>query len=375
MSAELELPAAATDAQRQARRLNELQDAEEAASRRDGRRDPFDEALARRAPAAAPPSSEGGLPAHLWILLVGAGLLLAVGVYQLGIGVGEGAAERDAGPGGAALPSPLSPVGGGGDGGGGGGGGAATPSVAEDDEDGAAAFSRERLVRTRKSARDLITLLHDYYGGEDRARAMLAGSWQAPWALRDDDDGRDERRGDDAAGAAAPDAPGARAKAGKEGETRRRRRRRRRFLGKNKDRVKAGVVLDDPDRMTPTELEAHRRRARHRTSKVVATLARALLDPDRDTFVIGTIGSSVAAGHDNCHYDAYEGQLERTLAPVFEAAGMTAVVENAGEGGGCGDTHKVRGVRAAGRWGCRRRASQCVGPARRRVAIHVTHQC
>ena len=69
-------------------------------------------------------------------------------------------------------------------------------------------------------------------------------------------------------------------------------------------------------------------------------MARALLDPYCSQFVIGTIGSSVAAGHDNFHYDSYESQLERTLTPVFLAAGMVAEVKNAGEGGGCRDTHQ-----------------------------------
>ena len=46
------------------------------------------------------------------------------------------------------------------------------------------------------------------------------------------------------------------------------------------------------------------------------------------------------AGHDNCNYDSYEKQLERTLKPVWEAAGLTVTVRNAGEGGGCGDSHQ-----------------------------------
>lgn len=69
-------------------------------------------------------------------------------------------------------------------------------------------------------------------------------------------------------------------------------------------------------------------------------MARALLNPHQDKFIIGTIGSSVAAGHDNCEYDAYENQLQRTIAPVFAAAQMEAEVQNAGEGGGCGDSHQ-----------------------------------
>ena len=60
----------------------------------------------------------------------------------------------------------------------------------------------------------------------------------------------------------------------------------------------------------------------------------------KDTFVIGVIGSSVAAGHDNCNYDSYEKQLERTLQPIFEAYGKKVEVRNAGEGGGCGDSYK-----------------------------------
>ena len=39
------------------------------------------------------------------------------------------------------------------------------------------------------------------------------------------------------------------------------------------------------------------------------------------------------------HYDSYENQLERTLGPVWEAAGMKLVTQNAGEGGGCGDSY------------------------------------
>jgi len=60
----------------------------------------------------------------------------------------------------------------------------------------------------------------------------------------------------------------------------------------------------------------------------------------KDTFVIGVIGSSVAAGHDNCNYDSYERQLERTLQPIFEFYGKTVEVRNAGEGGGCGDSYR-----------------------------------
>ena len=72
--------------------------------------------------------------------------------------------------------------------------------------------------------------------------------------------------------------------------------------------------------------------------KIVDTMIRALVTKDQREFIIGTIGSSVAAGHDNCNYDSYENQLQRTLSPVWEAADMKFTVQNAGEGGGCGDS-------------------------------------
>ena len=81
---------------------------------------------------------------------------------------------------------------------------------------------------------------------------------------------------------------------------------------------------DDPDKVIMKD-------------KIVDTIARALVTSDQKEFIIGTIGSSVAAGHDNCNYDSYERQMERTFGPVWEAAGMKLVCQNAGEGGGCGD--------------------------------------
>lgn len=61
---------------------------------------------------------------------------------------------------------------------------------------------------------------------------------------------------------------------------------------------------------------------------------------NKKTFKIGVIGSSVAAGHDNCNYDSYERQLERLLKPVFDALEIEFAIQNAGEGGGCGDSHR-----------------------------------
>ena len=58
------------------------------------------------------------------------------------------------------------------------------------------------------------------------------------------------------------------------------------------------------------------------------------------SYVIGVLGSSVAAGHDNCNFDSYERQLERTFQPVMAKAGAEFTVRNAGQGGGCGDDYK-----------------------------------
>ena len=74
------------------------------------------------------------------------------------------------------------------------------------------------------------------------------------------------------------------------------------------------------------------------TSRGLQRLASHMVEKDR--FVIGVIGSSVAAGHDNCNYDSYERQLERTLTPLFARYGKTVEVRNAGQGGGCGDSYQ-----------------------------------
>ncbi|MBT4519666.1 MAG: hypothetical protein HOC23_06650 [Halieaceae bacterium] len=58
----------------------------------------------------------------------------------------------------------------------------------------------------------------------------------------------------------------------------------------------------------------------------------------QDPLVIGTIGSSVVAGFDNCRYDCYQQQLQRTLGPVLATAGSRLEVRNSGQGGTCGDS-------------------------------------
>lgn len=69
---------------------------------------------------------------------------------------------------------------------------------------------------------------------------------------------------------------------------------------------------------------------------LAAKFARAIVW--QEPLIIGTIGSSVAAGHDNCRFDCYQQQLERLLGPLLARAGVTLEVRNTGQGGDCGDS-------------------------------------
>lgn len=68
------------------------------------------------------------------------------------------------------------------------------------------------------------------------------------------------------------------------------------------------------------------------TNKLVDTMTRAIVTEDQTEFIIGIIGSSVAGGNGNCHYDNYPNQLDRTLSSMWEAAGMKLVIQNTGNG-------------------------------------------
>lgn len=94
--------------------------------------------------------------------------------------------------------------------------------------------------------------------------------------------------------------------------------------------------IDDWNFDAPENATSHR----ERNAKMIDTMARALVTDEQKEFIIGTIGSSVAAGHDNCGYDSYENQLMRTWGPLWKSAGMEFVHQNAGEGGGCGDSYQ-----------------------------------
>ena len=134
-------------------------------------------------------------------------------------------------------------------------------------------FTIERLKATREAAQNLLSMLEQYYNGVEQSKNMMLDSWLVPW---------------------------------------------------NFDKQTNDTEKIDTDKIVMKD-------------KIVDTMARALVTNDQKEFIIGTIGSSVAAGHDNCNFDSYERQMERTFGPVWEAAGMKLVCENAGEGGGCGD--------------------------------------
>ena len=72
------------------------------------------------------------------------------------------------------------------------------------------------------------------------------------------------------------------------------------YFGKDKARkMLMEPWLDSWDfEATPDQAEKH-----DRASKLVDTMARALVTDEQTTFLMGGIGSSVMAGHDNCHYD------------------------------------------------------------------------
>lgn len=254
-------------------------------------------------------------------------------------------------------------------------------------------FTKRHLDDTRAAATELIELLNDYYGGKYKAREMLVNNWLAPWQLEDgfaplddatldengeryvdpDDDDDDawyhrddddyvfhEQDYDDIVGNAREENRPltarergkiekrakkkteklAAAAAAKNGGGRGRELDSDRELGNKAKGLEEGKRIVNVEDMDDGQLKRYHHHRRQRTTKLVQTMARALLNPRQSGFTIGTIGSSVAAGHDNCHYDSYEAQMERALSPIFSRADMFFVVQNAGEGGACGDDHR-----------------------------------
>ena len=133
------------------------------------------------------------------------------------------------------------------------------------------AFTPTLLIETRKASKELIDLLQNYYGGEEKAKDMMMRSWQAGWELDVDlflggqgseDDVQDATTGDD-------DDSG------------------NRELKKGKATKE---VYNDPGKMTDEEKKRHHMSKRERVTKLISTMARALLNPNQSNFMIGTIG-------------------------------------------------------------------------------------
>lgn len=303
------MSSAAADQREQAQRLNDLQDEEETF----GFQQPQSAASKRRQLSSSSGNHRDSCrSAKLFFFLIG-GFVAMYLTYEFGVGNGVkvgGDSNHEDGSNDYIENPPTS-------------------TSTFDEIDNSIPFTKEILQDTRLAAKELIDLLHKYYGGEAKAKAMLVESWQAHWNLEreallsENSDSTGQGGNDNADDDAVNDS--------EEG----------RLLGKKKKGVKkANNIYNDPDNMTPDELSQHHHHKKERTTKLITTMARALLNPHQTKFTIGTIGSSVAAGHDNCHYDSYESQLERTLTPIFAAAKMDLQVQNAGEGGGCGDSHK-----------------------------------
>jgi hypothetical protein len=139
-------------------------------------------------------------------------------------------------------------------------------------------FTMSQLTAMRTECHKLIDLLDNYYFGKHQAIQMLMAPYIDPWNF----DHLEEKG-------------------------------------------------DTEKQPSPTNLRAN---------KLVDTMLRALVTDSQTSFLMGGIGSSVMAGHDNCHYDSYESQMERTFGPVWKAANMEFTFQNAGEGGGCGDSYE-----------------------------------
>lgn len=139
-----------------------------------------------------------------------------------------------------------------------------------------AKFTMQKLIDTRAEVETLLRMLEEYYTDEEQTKKMLLDAWTDPWDFDASSSENDENE------------------------------------------------------------SANSRRV----NKLVDTMARALVSDDQTAFLMGGIGSSVMAGHDNCHFDAYQNQMERTFGGIWEKAGMEFVFQNAGEGGGCGDSHE-----------------------------------
>jgi hypothetical protein len=159
------------------------------------------------------------------------------------------------------------------------------------------------IKSTRGACKELIEVLHSYYGGEEKAKDMLMRSWQAGWDLdvklflsedeRFNEDGTfsdtesnvDNDNGDD--DDTDDNAPDENLSKREKHKMNKHNNNDERNLGKKKKHVKA---LNDPDSMNSEEEKRWHQSKRERVTKLITTMARALLNPNQSYFMIGTIG-------------------------------------------------------------------------------------
>lgn len=243
----------------------------------------------RQRRSAPPPTSSssggGGSSTTMWLIILF--LIGLVGVYKLGMEEGKAEVQHETHNVGKA-----------------GGNNQQAPTAAHDETSTAATtaattttttttsstkppmkFTMSQLTAMRTECHKLIELLDNYYFGKHQATQMLMAPYIDPW---------------------------------------------------NFDNFDLDEITDNPSPTIISKSDATNLRA----NKLVDTMLRALVTDSQTSFLMGGIGSSVMAGHDNCHYDSYESQMERTFGPVWKAADMEFIFQNAGEGGGCGDSYE-----------------------------------
>ena len=172
------------------------------------------------------------------------------------------------------------------------------------------AFTPQLIKSTRKASKELIDLLHDYYGGEEQAKKMLMSSWQAGWELdkelflsgdeeyssadgfldeavrtdisekTEDDSLSDDSTEDDSNISKR--------------EKRKKKKKKKKQSSTNDDRkLKKGKVvkaLNDPADMNDAQKHRWHQSKKERVTKLITTMARALLNPNQGNFIVGTIG-------------------------------------------------------------------------------------
>ncbi len=159
----------------------------------------------------------------------------------------------------------------------------------------------QTLSDTRARAQELISTLNDYYGGQEKASAMLVKSWQAQWMLDDEysySDGTDNDKGNrelrrikrskgrknqppDDNGENGDDEEKEKEKEQEEVKEQEKKTpddnvendgdKPKEEQKKKKDKVKQGKVVENPEDMSPEELEQHHCQIRylHRHYQVV----------------------------------------------------------------------------------------------------------